>query len=105
MRLAQFLAVVIMVSLFSKAFGMASASSLPPLGATRTINFDGSKLTFSMPENFSKEFPAEPIVEQVSLDDVGQSRLLAQRWWDIDRGYAQKYECKTDCIRDGQSHS
>lgn len=83
MRLAQLLVVVIVVSLFSKIFGVANAYSLPPLGTARIINFDGSKLTFSMPENFSKEFPAEPIVEQVSLDDPRQSRLLAQRWWDI----------------------
>lgn len=72
-----------MTGLFGKVFGKGSASSPPPLGVMRTINFDGTKLTFSMPENFSKEFPAEPIVEQVSLNDIGQSRLLAQRWWDV----------------------
>ena len=36
-----------------------------------------------MPENFSKDFPAAPINELPSVQDLTSGALLAQRWWDV----------------------
>ena len=57
------------VGFLNKVFGMASASSLPPLGAKRIIQLGDASLSFSMPENFSKDFPAAPINELPSVQD------------------------------------
>lgn len=72
-----------MIGLFSKVFGMASASSLLPLGSKRIIQLGDASLSFSMPENFSKDFPAAPVNELPSDQELASGALLAQRWWDV----------------------
>lgn len=64
---------------------MAKASDSPLLGANRTINIGENKITFAMPENFSRDMPAEPIIENLNDDEISQGILLGQRWWDINK--------------------
>lgn len=82
-QILPFITLVFLMSFLSKVFGMASTPNQPPLGATRTINIDGNILSFAMPENFSKDFPAYPINENPNTDELKNGVLLAQRWWDI----------------------
>ncbi len=78
----------IMFGLFSKATSLTSAtldnSELKP----REIEFSNSKLLFSMPENFSPDFPADDLVTQVdfgssTLFEKNNKALLLRRWWDF----------------------
>ncbi|MFL0810997.1 MAG: hypothetical protein K6L76_11330 [Agarilytica sp.] len=56
-----------------------------PLGAERHVNLSGNTFSFSMPENFSPDMPAEPLIEHFNIDQYPESSngLLIQRWWDI----------------------
>ncbi len=54
----------------------------------RTVYFSsGAALEFHMPENFSKDMPAEDLVEQVNLNQLEASdpagKVLMRRWWDF----------------------
>ena len=52
----------------------------------RQINLSGNIVNFSMPENFSKDFPADDLIEEVKLEnknlfDRGKPVELLRRWW------------------------
>jgi len=77
-----------MTGLITKLFAMSAdangVSELKP----REIVFTGSKLAFSMPENFSPDFPAENLISQVDLNnsalyESSNKALLLRRWWDF----------------------
>ncbi len=73
---------ILMFSFVTKALGMSS----PPediMGATRSVDLSGNIFTFAMPENFSKDLPADPLLEKVDIDSGLTNTLLIQRWWDI----------------------
>lgn len=77
-----FLSVFIMFSIVQKTFGMARMQ-VPPVGATREVNLSGNSFSFSMPENFSRDMPAEAMVEQFNINSAFKETPLIQRWWDI----------------------
>jgi len=79
--------VIIMIGVISKALGFSQpqeeVSSLP-----RQINLSGNILYFSIPENFSKDMPADDMIESVNLEDKSifqdhKKFTLIRRWWDI----------------------
>lgn len=76
--------VIIMFASIIKAFGMSSTPEIL-MGAERNINLSGNVFAFRMPENFSRDMPAEPLIENLSIDPVltNISAPLIQRWWDI----------------------
>ena len=78
-------AVFIMLSTLLKAFGMSKPPTEVPIGATRHVNISGNIFSFAMPENFSRDMPAEPLVENLDLNTLTKDStgLLIQRWWDI----------------------
>lgn len=81
------LQVIIMLAIISKAFGLSSSPEHSPL-MPRQINLSGNIVHFSMPENFSKDMPAEDMIESVDLSDKGvyqddQKFTLIRRWWDF----------------------
>ena len=54
----------------------------------RHVNLSGNIVNFSMPENFSKDMPADDMVEVVNIDDKNlfeknNSITLLRRWWDF----------------------
>ena len=75
-----------MVSL-SQLFNFSKASDDIPY-MPRQINLSGNIVHFSIPENFSRDFPAEPMIEKLDLDQVGlfaegKPIELLRRWWDF----------------------
>jgi len=75
----------IMLSI-SQMFGLAKANEQIPY-MPRQINLSGNIVHFSMPENFSTDFPAGDLVENINLDDPELFRdskpvELLRRWWD-----------------------
>lgn len=77
-----------MLALLSKAFGMSSPSQVDATLKPREILFSAAKLQFSMPENFSLDFPADDLVDQVDENDSRLyekygNTLLLRRWWDF----------------------
>lgn len=79
---------VIMTGLMSKIFAMSTDATEVSELKQREIVFTGSKLIFSMPENFSADFPAENMVNQLVLSDAAftsqsNKALLLRRWWDF----------------------
>jgi hypothetical protein len=76
-----------MPSFLSNIFN--SASSLgTPVGAKRTVNLSGNYFSFSMPEDFSKDMPAEDLVESLAVTNLekfndSEYGNLIRRWWDI----------------------
>lgn len=77
-----FLLVVIMLSVLSKALGLSQAHA-PLNGATRYVDLSGNTFSFSMPENFSRDMPAAPLLESLDIAHPFDETLLIQRWWDI----------------------
>ena len=80
------LTVLVMLTFISKAFGMAR----PPqdLGATRSVDLSGNVFRFSMPEDFSRDMPADDLVERLDISDPSifvdpDKGTLIRRWWDI----------------------
>ena len=53
----------------------------------RQINLSGNIVNFSMPENFSKDMPADDLVESVNLNEVKNLKdkpaELLRRWWNF----------------------
>src|SRR5690606_39085462 len=80
------LLVIIMISGLSQFLGL-NANAAPKI-YPRQIDLSGNIFSFSMPENFSKNMPAENMVEVL---DIGDSKKfdnpeygnLIRRWWDI----------------------
>ncbi len=62
----------------------------------RHINLSGNIIHFSMPENFSRDMPADDMIESVDLSDKNvyqdyQKFTLIRRWWDFkDSGFFGK---------------
>jgi len=79
--------VLIMLAVFSKVMGFSKPQDQPPL-MPRQINLSGNILYFSIPENFSVDFPADDMIESVDLTDKKlfgnpDKFTLIRRWWDI----------------------
>ena len=54
----------------------------------RQINLSGNIIKFSIPENFSKDMPADDLVEILNINDLNifeknNSIMLLRRWWDF----------------------
>lgn len=76
-----------MLALLMKSIGLAQAQSDYPL-LPRQVNLSGNIVQFAMPENFSKDFPADDLIESVYLSNSKlfseyNSVLLLQRYWDF----------------------
>lgn len=61
----------------------------------RAVRTPGLTLHFSMPENFSKDMPADDLVENVTFPKLDQSKEqfaipLMKRWWDFYLGADDK---------------
>lgn len=70
-----------------KLFGL-SKESASPVFHQRQINLSGNRITFAMPENFSRDFPAEDMIESVDLDNAAgisdyHGVTLLRRFWDF----------------------
>ncbi|NOY71750.1 MAG: hypothetical protein GXP14_05140 [Gammaproteobacteria bacterium] len=85
-----------MFAFLSKAFGFSSLPDEHIQFKPRQINLSGEIISFSIPENFSTDMPAEDMIESVSLTDKNlfkeyQEFLFIQRWWDFkDKGFFAK---------------
>jgi hypothetical protein len=84
-----------MLSTISKLFGNNS-SSATPVGHTRQVDLSGNIFSFAMPEDFSRDMPADDLVEQLDINDLEKFNdplygNLIRRWWDIkDAGFFGK---------------
>lgn len=59
------------------------------LGVTQRIKLGKTAFQFAMPEDFSLDMPAEPLVERLDIDDPdllknSEDGVLIRRWWDIE---------------------
>jgi len=78
----------IMLSLFTKVFSMSDSTQEDSTLKPREIEFSNALLKFSMPENFSSDFPADDLVAQVDIEnpnlfEKSNKALLLRRWWDF----------------------
>lgn len=66
----------------------ASAKEPHPVLSQRQVDIGGNLFSFDLPENFSKDLPADDMVEQLDIssvdrfDDLTVGHIL-RRWWDI----------------------
>ncbi len=79
-----------MLSVITKVFGLSTTPEHHPL-MPREINLSGNIIHFAMPENFSRDMPAEDMIETVNLSDKSiyqdyQKFTLIRRWWDFKDG-------------------
>ncbi len=79
---------LIMGIVMSGILGFFSSNKSIPFGAERTIDLGVAKLSFSLQEDFSKDMPAEPLIEKIDIrqkESLQQldNGLILQRWWDI----------------------
>ena len=59
-----------------------------PLGARHDIALGDDALSFCLPENFSKDFPAEDIETSVNLSELTENEIskhIVRRWWEINK--------------------
>ena len=68
--------------------GFFSSTKNIEFGAERSVDLGIAALHFSMQEDFSRDMPAEPLIEHVDVrkkDSLKSldSGLILQRWWDI----------------------
>ncbi len=90
------LQVIIMFAFLSKAFAFSSAPHESIKLKPRQINLSGEILSFSMPENFSIDMPADDMIESINLADESvfedyQKYTLIRRWWDFkEKGFFAK---------------
>ena len=77
------LVIIAMLSI-TQFFGLAKAEKSYPY-MPRQINLSGNIINFAMPENFSREFPADDLVENYDLSKVKVDHPveLLRRWWDF----------------------
>ncbi len=84
-----------MLASISKVLGLGTAPDQQTL-MPREINLSGNIIHFSMPENFSRDMPAEDMIESIDLNDKSvyrdyQKFTLIRRWWDFkDSGFFAK---------------
>ena len=76
-----------MLTTLFKHFGL-SKEAVDPIFHQRQINLSGNRVTFPMPENFSRDFPAKDMIEFVDLDHAAgisdyHGVPLLQRFWDF----------------------
>ncbi len=67
---------------FLESFSSGAAAE-GPLGEQRKVDLSGNVFSFSMPEDFSKDFLLEPMRESVDVTQAGGECTLIQRWWDL----------------------
>ncbi len=90
------LQVIIMLAFLSKAFAFSSTPNEPIPLKPRQINLSGEIVSFSMPENFSTDMPAEDMIESIDLTDKNvfedyHKFTLIRRWWDFkEKGFFAK---------------
>lgn len=77
---------IMLSSLFAR-LGLAGTDAVYPL-MPRQINLSGVLVDFSIPENFSKDMPADDMIERVNLSDKSLFEdatrfTLLRRWWDF----------------------
>lgn len=82
-----FLMVTITMLSITQLFGSSKENNDFPY-MPRQINLSGNIVNFSMPENFSKDFPADDLIESLNLGDAklfekNNSLTLLRRWWDF----------------------
>ena len=76
-----------MLTTLLKSIGLIQTIT-EPVFHQRQINLSGNKITFAMPENFSRDFPGEDLVETVDLNNVTAALdyhgvTLMRRFWDF----------------------
>ena len=81
-----FLVIITMLSI-SQLFGSTKENTEYPY-MSRQINLSGNIIDFSMPENFSKDMPADDLIEVLNLTGEmlfknNNSFTLLRRWWDF----------------------
>lgn len=84
-----------MLGIIGSLFGMSVDSGSNTDLKYREILFTGSKLRIGMPENFSKDFPADDVLTNVVLtegsgfinpDSENPTQLVVlRRWWDFNK--------------------
>jgi hypothetical protein len=88
-------AVKFMLSIIRKLFSNNSGAATP-VGHTRQVDLSGNIFSFAMPEDFSRDMPADDLVEQLDINDLEKFNdpmygNLIRRWWDIkDAGFFGK---------------
>ncbi|HRH77551.1 MAG TPA: hypothetical protein PK129_09420 [Cellvibrionaceae bacterium] len=81
-------------SIFGVCFFMTFLTSLiagakEPVMFERVVQLPDAELRFSMAEDFSKDMPAAPLVEKVTIDmlqelkSLGDRFVVGRRWWDV----------------------
>ncbi len=68
--------------------GFFSSEKSIAFGAERSVDLGVATLNFSLQEDFSRDMPAEPLIERADIRQKDfakklDSGLLLQRWWDI----------------------
>lgn len=68
--------------------GLFTSSNNLEFGAERSVDLGVATLQFSMQEDFSRDMPAIPLVENVDVRKIEllnklEGGFLLQRWWDI----------------------
>lgn len=53
------------------------------MGQRREVYLVGNVFVFDMPEDFSRDMPAEPLVERVNGNSGASPVQIVRRWWDI----------------------
>ena len=81
-----FLVTITMLSI-SQLFGSSKESNEHPY-MPRQINLSGNIINFSISENFSKDLPADDLVENLNINDSSifeknKPITLLRRWWDF----------------------
>ncbi|ARU28747.1 hypothetical protein [Cellvibrio sp. PSBB006] len=79
--------VLIMLSMLTSIFSSSAQAEKNKL-YPRQINLSGNVFHFSMPEDFSKDMPADDMVETLDISDFSkfdnpEYGNLVRRWWDI----------------------
>ncbi len=77
---------IVMLKSLLNAFGMGKEHV--PTMYPRKINLSGNIFGFKMPENFSRDMPAEDMVERLDMEKSEALRkdgyvTLLRRWWDL----------------------
>ena len=81
-------------SIFGACFFMTFLTSLiagakEPVKFERVVRLPDAELRFSMTEDFSKDMPAAPLVEKVTIDRLQDLKapqdrfVIGRRWWDL----------------------
>jgi len=77
-----------MITTLCNLFGLQANAAAPVSAYPRQVDLSGNIFSFSMPENFSKDMPAEDMVEKLDISDIKkfdnpEYGNIIRRWWDI----------------------